>query len=456
MSDPIYMHGLRVSNFLRLDAVDLSFNGAGLEIVAGANASGKSSLLRAIWAALAGRDALPDEPVRRGAAKAEVKVDLGDRVVSLKIKPDRTTTLTIESKEGSTFKRPQQLLDEMVGALAFDPTQFADLPAKEQAVTLRKMVGLDTSDLDARRAKVYEERTRINREAKALAVQVDSVVVPPEPAPVLECVIGEEFDMAALAKEQADAMALQREIDEAKRGHEQVRLAILAHVNRIDEIDDEIRKLHEERATHAAAVTAREPQLVAMTADIAGVTPPDMSAIAARFGEAQRHNADVRTRHENAAALERTRTAAVTARQVAAAQRAQRQADLAAKTAEADAMTAEIAAIDGERNKRLSAATFPLPGLSVDGDAVIYQDHPLSQASSAEQLQISLAIAAALNPRLRLLLVRAGNDLDTSRLRQVADWAKANAYQILLERCTGDQAACIEIVEGRAIDNREK
>jgi hypothetical protein len=444
MDEPIYIHGLRAENFLRLELVELAFKGAGLEIVSGRNAQGKSALLRAIWAALAGREALPDEPVRHGAEKAEVRVDLGDRIVRLRVRPDRSSTLTVESKEGAVFKSPQKILDEIVGSLAFDPTAFADEEPKVQAATLRRMVGLDTADLDARRDEAYATRTRINREVKSLEVQVASVQVPPEQVPPVPVPPIDEVDIAAIAKEWSSALDYRRQIDEtiAKRRA----------------LADSIKKATEEIADTERRLCKMQDELSAMVTvastidnDLADVSAPDLNDLERRMDAAKTQNAAARHARELAVMAERSAAVAKIQRENALCLRDGRQTALAAKEAEADALTRQIDEIDAERQRRLAAASFPLPGLTVDGDMVVYQGHPLSQASSAEQLQVSLAIAAALNPRLRLLLVRAGNDLDSDRLRQVALWASEKGYQVILERVAGDTPVGIVIESGRVL-----
>ncbi|NGZ99664.1 hypothetical protein G5V59_02720 [Nocardioides sp. W3-2-3] len=47
----------------------------------------------------------------------------------------------------------------------------------------------------------------------------------------------------------------------------------------------------------------------------------------------------------------------------------------------------------------LAKATFPVDGLGFDDDGVTYQGVPFAQASSAEQIRVSLAMAMSLNPQ---------------------------------------------------------
>ena len=60
---------LVAENFKRLHAVELTLE-AGVFVIAGRNAQGKSSILDAFWAALGGADAAPGVPVRQGEAGA--------------------------------------------------------------------------------------------------------------------------------------------------------------------------------------------------------------------------------------------------------------------------------------------------------------------------------------------------------------------------------------------------
>src|SRR5688572_19792136 len=93
---------LRAENFKRLKAVRIN-PAAGLQQISGANAQGKSSVLDAVFAALGGASAAPIKPIREGAEKAEVTLDLGDMLVRRRWTASGST-LQVESKEGAVFK----------------------------------------------------------------------------------------------------------------------------------------------------------------------------------------------------------------------------------------------------------------------------------------------------------------------------------------------------------------
>ncbi len=433
MSAPVYIHGLRSENVMRLELVELGFDGPGLTIVSGMNGEGKSSLLASIAMALGGKDQIPDRPVREGAKRGEVDIDLGDRVVKLRVRPDRGTTLTVEGKNGSIFKSPQALLDDLVGELAFDPLEFSDAKPAAQATRLRQLVGLDTATEDAEAERVYAERTGVNREAKALEGQLAGMPeapMPPEP--------GEEVSASELAAHLSAAHELQAANERTRRAAEQATAAATKAAATVADLEAKLAAARSALEISEAAVRAALDRATALV-------DPNLSEAQIAFAEADTHNKAVRaarTARDGAAAANRARDA--------------KAADLAAKKAESQRLTDRLAAIDAAKLAKLAAAHFPVNGLSVAGDTVTYRGIPLSQASSSEQLRVCLAIAAALNPRLRLMLVRQGNDLDARRLREVAEWAREQSYQVLLERVAGDRPVGIVIEAGRvAGDYRE-
>ena len=74
-------------------------------------------------------------------------------------------------------------------------------------------------------------------------------------------------------------------------------------------------------------------------------------------------------------------------------------------------------------------------------EGVTYNGVPFSQASSAEQIRVSLAMAMALNPKLRVVRILDGSLLDADSMRQVAEMATAADYQVWVERVADDSAS---------------
>ena len=448
MSDaPVYIHGLKASDFLRLELVSLRLDGPGLTQITGDNASGKSSLLRSIMAALGGKEALPAQPVRRGAKKSEIEVDLGDKIVKLRVREDRSATLTVEGKDGAVFRSPQALLNEMVGKLAFDPLDFL-AKEKEQAGTLRKLVGIDTTAMDAERQQVFDSRTLVNRECKLLDAQLDGIVVPEHPGEFVPAEIRHKENVSGLAVSYQAAVQQKRDND--------------AERERLDECDtilkdarQRVEQLKEELAAAETDLDSAAKQYTEQEGMVSTLVNPDVAGVAAKLQAAESVNSEIDAEAQAESRRHQEYQERWNRRQSVLSTRDAKEAETRAKHNEAGRLTLRLEKIDEEKRALLAQVKFPCEGLGVDGDVVTFQGVPLTQASTGEQLSVCLSVAAALNPRLRVLLVRSGNDLDQNRLRQTAEWATANGYQVLLERVAGDTPIGIVIEAGKvALDAR--
>lgn len=395
---------LQIDNFMRLKAVHITPDQV-LQQITGRNAQGKTSVLNAVWAALGGKDAAPAKPIRDGEKSASVEIMIGDFVVTRRWTSDERSTLTVKSKEGASYPSPQKMLDGLVGALSFDPLFFVRMSAKIQAQTLRNLIGVDTSKDDAERAQLYENRTEKNRRAKELDAQAG----PPIDAP------DEEVSIAALVTE---AEAARAKIADNERLRKKKSLLVAE----FERADGEIKNL--EVLVLAAKLRASEVKAARDLAakEVDAIVEPDHDAVVAKIGSAEEVNRTVRAKKERHEKLMASGAAA----------------------AEAEGLTEKIAKIDARKAAGLSKAKFPIEGIAVDGDVVTFKGLPLTQASSAEQLRVGLAIGAALNPRLRVILVRDGSLLDAEGMGIVADWAAKEDMQVLMERvATGDKIGVV-------------
>lgn len=115
-------------------------------------------------------------------------------------------------------------------------------------------------------------------------------------------------------------------------------------------------------------------------------------------------------------------------------------------------ITARIAAIDAEKKKKSAETKYPIEGLAIAETGVItFGGLPLSQASQAEQMRISVAIAAAMNPKLRVMLIRDGSLVDEEGLALLEGLAKEFDLQIWIER-VGKKDKCAVIIEDGKIE----
>jgi hypothetical protein len=99
----------------------------------------------------------------------------------------------------------------------------------------------------------------------------------------------------------------------------------------------------------------------------------------------------------------------------------------------------------------ISKAQMPVEGLGFGEGLVTYRAIPFEQCSSAEQLRVSLSIAMAANPKLRVIRIQDGSLLDEDSLAAIATMAKAGDYQVWIERVDTSGKIGIVIEDGSII-----
>ncbi|MYV26348.1 AAA family ATPase [Rhodococcus sp. DSM 6344] len=404
---------LEVERFKRIRAVEITPDpNSSTVTIAGRNAQGKSSVIDAIWAALSGAAAVKGtsttRPIRDGANSARVTVDLGDIVVTRTWSGEKTA-LKVESKDGAKYSSPQRMLDEMVGRLSFDPLAFASLPAKDQQSELLGLVELpfDPAVLAGQRKSAFDERTDAGRTVKQLKGQLDGF---PE---IGDDVPDEPVSVAALVAELDTARELEVSIEVAND-------EIATARNILAETDRAISELREKENRWLEKLEETKARLASLPDRI------DIEPIRSRIDNAETINAGVRRKQERQQVLDQLE-------------------DWREKQ---DALTARIAELDKKREDGLAAAEFPVPGLGFDEDGVTLDGVPFAQASAAEQLRVSVAMAMALNPKVRIIRITDGSLLDSENLALIEEMAGANGFQVWIERVDESGSVGVVIEDG--------
>lgn len=404
-SDPLRIVRLTAENVKRLKAVEITPDGD-LVTITGRNAQGKSSVLDAIWLALGGGAAskATTRPVRDGEDHARVTLDLGELTVTREWKGDRST-LTVASADGATYNSPQRVLDALVGRLSFDPLAFTRLSAREQRESLLDLVDLDVdlASLDAQRKALYDERTEVGRQGKAIGD------VPPV-----------DETLPSAEQSASDLIAQIRAAEEQRRDIDRARADLDLLVKRGTEVTEAIARLQAELHHLGQQHAAQQARLDAAPA------PADTAALETQLADVEATNARIRA---NAAARDK-------------------QAAHAALYERYAALGDQISELDQAKARALASATFPVEGLGFDETGVTFKGVPFSQASSAEQIRVSLAMAMALNPTLRVIRILDGSLLDDDSMQMVADAAKEGGYQVWIERVSDPSESAIVIEDG--------
>jgi recombinational DNA repair ATPase RecF len=418
--------GLQVENFKKIKVLALKPKSNVIKVTGG-NASGKTSTLDAIQLALVGARGGPTAPVRQGAGRGQVKIDLGDFIVTRMWSEggDAKGEMWIEAKDGMQYPSPQKVLDNLMGKISFDPLAFTRMEPKAMRLELRKLLGVDEAldELKAQEQADYQTRRERNTVLEQLVAQRKGLDFP-------EGLPSKPRDIDAMTQELADAAKFNVDVEREK--------------TRRDEL---LRRLNGDRADISAKserITELKKQLRELEAELVA----DMSA--------EKRASDAMAKLPP---LGQPKNAQTLSDELAAAravnQAIERKLEAEAKDAEIKRVSTEVAklsrAIDGHRQKQadiIARAKFPVAGLGFSDDGVTYNGLPFEQASNAEQIKVSIAMGMVGNPKLRVMRIKDGSLLDDDSMAMVEKMAEDEDFQIWLELVDTTGKVGVYLVDG--------
>jgi DNA repair exonuclease SbcCD ATPase subunit len=426
--------GLKSENVKRIVAVEIEPDPTAAVVrISGENGAGKSSLLDSIAYAIGGKKLIPACPIREGQKRGSIKVELDDYwVVRSFAKTESegySSSLKVTAKDGAQISNGQQVLDRLLGKLTFDPLEFAMADAKEQYKLLRSIVELpiDLASWQIQDDSLREQRTFAGRDLKNAQGALNSAQPFDKTAP------REEINVVEASQELLKAQDVIQTHKDALRDLEVEEEGIQVSRGKIEKLDIQIgqaekdlKNLKHMRASIADAIPIDEKRIANLKAKVGAEKLPDITALSARITEADGYNKRVRANKQYR--------------------------DLQKKVEEAEKVHDELKdAIDAHadiKTQAFAAAKVPLKGLEFGEDVVIYQGVPLDQASDGEKIKISLAVAMALNPDLKVLLIRQGSLLSKKSQKIVEELASEKGYQVWMEIIEKGTAPAFVIEEG--------
>lgn len=432
----LHIVSLTAENVKRIVAVSITPTGNLVEIT-GRNMQGKSSVLDVISWTLEGAGAIQKVPLRKGQKSGWGRLDLGDYVVTRKFErtdgEEFTTSLTVENKDGGKLSKGQTLISSFLGDLTMDPVEFLRMKAKDRFDTLKGYVeGVDIEAIDAANRTDFDKRTEVNRQAKAKTAEADAMPIP-------DATPAAKVDEAALLVELEDVGKHNTDRETRKANRESAAQTIAQHrkdaaSRRDSAIDlraqaDSADREADECDQKAAALEERVKQAGELP------EPKDTAEIRARLDAAKKTNATIDQATRRTALRE----------------------DAGKLVTESDAITARMEARLKQKQDAIAAAKMPVEGITfADGD-ILLNGVPFEQASYAEQLRASVAIAMAGEPRLKVLRIREGSLIDDDGVKLVAEMAQARDWQVWMERVdsTGGRGFVIEDGQVRSVPQAE-
>ena len=388
---PHHITRITAENFMRLKAVDISPDG-NIVYITGANGEGKSSVLNAICAALNWRDAASSipEPIHKGEKKAVVTIDLGDMLIT-RTWTSSGTQLKVESKDGAKYPTPQAMLDQFFRRIGFDPLEFIRMQPRDQRQTLMDLLGIDFSQYDLEKSDLLREKLSTQNQLTGLQQQLMDMPDVPEVVP------DQEISAGDLIQKIQDAKTIAMDLDHKQEELYRKNMRMGEIVNQIESLQTELQTLERE---HSCLFNL-----------VGTIQVPDIDSLQEQLTNIETINKQVRQKQQAFSIRERLQQAEKTV----------------------EDLSESIKDIDQDKRDALESAKFPVKGLTFDESGVLFQGVSLKQASSAEQIRVSLAIGIAMNPALKFMIIRDGSLLDTKSRELVADMAAKHDMQVFIE-----------------------
>ena len=404
--------------------------------ITGKNRQGKSTVLDMIWAGLKGKKFIDDLPIRNGQDHAEIMINLGKYKVR-RIFNDKGTSLSVECESGALMPSPQGFLTSCLSDIAHNPLEFMNMKPSEQTKVMQTLFPLPVSEekigeiaglasktvrcyddktayLDKVKEVLYQERTENNREVARLRGVIDSINLPrndEEIKPVSVADLTNEFNELRREKQYNDGIRNKAEQSREKILH--IEKSVKDKNKEIEEIEYNLSQAIKSRDELVSRLDA-EMEDFADTGDILDrLVDPDFTDINYRIATVDAFN-------KNAIQVINQRDIRDKAKK-----------DLASAVSDSELMTDRITQLEAYKRSLIADAKLPLPRLGYTCGQVTYNELPIDQASTMEQIQISCAICLASHPEIGILTIDVGwNELDSEGKAIIEDFASRNNAQI--------------------------
>jgi DNA repair exonuclease SbcCD ATPase subunit len=385
--------------------------------IAGKNGAGKSSVLDAPFAALCGKRAVDPKPLMIGELKGEITVELGDIVVTRRLKEDGGSELKIKAAAG---KMGQRDLDALIGEFTFDPLRFSMMKPAEQMLALQQLAGPEwcsqLAKLDSDIETLTSKRKDVKQELQRYGV------IPQQLRPCDRVDLQDVMEMISSAEVQnhrADVISSD--------------LRSLA--TRLVDMDQRILSLETQLANAKSQRVEMWKAREELELEASHLTPIDVSALKEKFQKA----ADINAANDRYEANERAR-----AQQRAAA-------------SSLETLEEQISAKRDERTKLLREAPLPIEGLAWSKDGVTVNGVPFEQECFSKRLRIGAYIGHAVSGQLKVMFLREyGAELDDDSFKELERFAVENDCQFWVETVgKGHSGEALIIEDGILVDSEE-
>jgi DNA repair ATPase RecN len=419
---------LVAENLKKLKLVEITPGDDNMIVLSGKNAQGKSSVIDSIIATLGGKKSKVEAPIRHGEKQAKTVIETEKYIIQKTWNESGSVSLVVKTQKGVKVSSPQTLLDGFLSMLSFDPTHFMRIDYKEQGQYLLDMLGLNDqiAEIDNEINNLSEVRKNTKRDLKNAKSVYKTMDIEDGPTDIKT--VDEVNRKIESAKERnTERRRISENISVAQNKIENATTAIHEYETQIEALK---KKIENEEKNKEEASKLFESESKALK-DIG--EEEDISEYAREIQTINEQNRKAEAR---------------------IAKKKQKEI-IDTFTNDVNGMTNQIESLRNKKKEILDNAKYPIDGLSYEDGVVIYNNKPIQDASSSEQLRISVAIAMALNPELKILMIKDASILDSDSMKVLEDMVKENGYQAWIEVVDESGEVGFVLEDGNIISDEE-
>lgn len=397
--------------------------------IEGLNASGKSSVLDSIETAIRGGRFAPSQPVRIGAEKGDIEIVLSGEDGKPKMTVKRTftekgtTALKVTDAEGKKYKSPQSFLDALADGLAFDPMEFFNLVGIAKVEMLKKALGLnfkkedeEIEHLSNQRVLAFQKKHGAEHSLKKYE-HLEKVTVP-DVSEIKEKRAAAVEDNHQVEVDRKILKDLKNEISKIDSGIDDKKLKILSCEQRIVRLNKEteqarqdISEIEDDIVSEVADKNKFEEQIELSQEMVNMSELIDLSEFDEQIQEhsklsvqAERYKIKLEAEKEYKQFYD-----------------------------EWFVFDGQINTIREQKKVKIAAAKMPVENMTFDEDTISINGVDIAQVNSAIQIETSLKIAMALNPKLKVIRIKSGSLLDDKSMIRIEEIAEKEGFQVWME-----------------------
>ena len=433
--------GLVVENYRVIKLVRLEPDAEKVTLV-GNNGQGKSTILDALFHLCQNAEAKKriSMPIRKGEDYAKIEAKFGDetgvKLIATRRFSGDQNYVEVRNVDGMKFDSPETVMKNLCSHLTFDPLSFNNMSKKQRREILMELADLDFNEIDKRHIDLYDKRTTAGRLLSDSAVAFKMLHKPADDCPDNTISISSLTDELKEKNKLAEEYRWKKEqwverVDAANEKTKQFEEAILE----ISELEADFKTAFKRLTERAEAAKELSVEQESHVGD--EPVPEEWKGtenIMQALNDAEANNALVQKKlayldHKN---------------------------NVEKYDYEHEKLEQEVTKCFEEKKKMISNASYPLDGLSVDSESVLYEGIPYDELSTGQMIKVSTAIAMKLNPNFKVIMLRNANDLDKINMKIILDMAKAEQYQVWIEKLEDDSPAAIRFEDGEVVSPKTK